>query len=155
MYIREECNYCLSRLTIIKQINITKKLKIDKNEWDERCSQPWYYNGQVNIIMFELIRSKEYSALIDERMMLNIKKNRIKSLVEEVLCNSRSTMLRIIMYRIRHNIQVQEKKARSPISELLSVMVSSFSFPNTSMSWRKISNDRHGNKPSLKLEVMI
>ena len=26
------------------------------------------------------------------------------------------------MYRIRHNIQVQEKKATSPISELLSLM---------------------------------
>ena len=37
------------------------------------------------------------------------KKNRIKSLVEEVLCNSRSTMLRIIMYRILNNIQVQKK----------------------------------------------
>ena len=74
MYTWEEYNYCVSRLTIIKEINITKILKIDKNEWDERCSQPWNYNGQVNIIIFELIRSKEYSALIGERMMLNIKK---------------------------------------------------------------------------------
>ena len=59
------------------------------------------------------------------------------------------------MYRILHNIQVQKKKARSPISGLLSLIVSSFSFPNTIMSGRKISSDRHGNKPSLKLEVMI
>ena len=32
IYVWDECNYCLSRLTRIKQINITKFLKIDKNE---------------------------------------------------------------------------------------------------------------------------